>query len=286
MHLLVSYLFIIFLLLTASVFAQALPKINKPEIERAMRYHRDVVISDYLVSEKLDGVRARWTGKQLVTRGGLVINAPKWFVRDFPIQALDGELWIARGRFDEVSGIVRRKSIVHQKWQSITFNVFDLPKSPQRFSQRFQILQQLINEDSSPYIKLLPQKKLKTNMQLNDWLDKVVTKNGEGLMLHHKDALYEHKRSKLLLKLKKVYDAEATVIAHISGKGKFKGMLGAMLMENVDGIQFKLGSGFNDELRRNPPPIGSSVTYQYYGLTKKGKPRFASFLRLRVSEVE
>lgn len=279
-----SYLLTVLLLFTGSCFAQFPQKSSKPDIQLASRYTADVLIKQYLVSEKLDGVRARWTGKQLITRGGFIISAPQWFIRDFPSQILDGELWIARNRFDEVSAIVRRKSIDHEKWQLITFNVFDLPLSSQPFALRYSALKQLIDDKSSRYITVIRQKSLETNLQLNQWLDTLEAQKGEGLMLHHKEALYEHKRSKYLLKLKKVYDAEATIIAHIEGKGKFKGMLGAMLMEKDNGVQFKLGSGFSDELRRNPPPIGAVVTYQYYGLTKKGKPRFASFLRLRVSE--
>jgi len=128
---------------------------------------------------------------------------------------------------------------------------------------------------------LIEQTTLASKAALNQWLNEVEKKQGEGLMLHHKNSLYEHKRSKHLLKMKKVYDAEATVIGHINGKGKYKDMLGALLMVMPNGLEFKLGSGFSDELRRNPPSIGSEVTYQYYGLTKNGKPRFASYLRLR-----
>lgn len=233
------------------------------------------------MSEKLDGVRARWNGEYLVTRGGHIVNAPDWFTHEFPNRVLDGELWIGRNRFDEVSAVVRQKKANDNKWKLITFNVFDLPLSGETFVKRYQALQPLINDQSSSYITLIAQKTLLSNAELNQWLNEVEGKRGEGLMLHHKDSLYEHKRSRKLLKLKKVYDAEAKVIAHFKGKGKFKGMLGAMLMEKPNGIQFKLGSGFSDKLRRNPPAIGTTVTYQYYGLTKNGKPRFASYLRLR-----
>jgi DNA ligase-1 len=32
-------------------------------------------------------------------------------------------------------------------------------------------------------------------------------------------------------------------------------------------------------LRRDPPPVGSSVTYRYRDLTSSGLPRFATFVR-------
>ncbi len=277
-----SSVFIVCILMSSLGLAlEKLP--HKPEIQLASRYQANIAISDYLVSEKLDGVRARWDGRQLITRGGHIVNAPAWFIDGFPKQVLDGELWIARNRFDEVSAIVRSKIADEIKWKSVTFQVFDLPMSPKTFAERYEQLRQIVNESTSPFLFFIAQKQLANKHQLRQWLDDVEAQEGEGLMLHHKQARYEHKRSKNLLKLKKVYDAEARVVEHIEGRGKYQGMLGAMLMETSNGIRFKLGSGLSDELRQNPPPIGSLVTYQYYGITKKGKPRFASFLRMRAS---
>ena len=277
-------LWIIFILFINNSYAVSSIKpslISKPAIQLATRYNPDIKIKNYLVSEKLDGVRARWNGEILITRSGHIINAPKWFIQDFPQQILDGELWIGRNRFDEVSAIVRRKIADDKKWQLITFNIFDLPLSPSPFLKRYREMNQLLSGNSSPHIKLIKQKELVSKVELNDWLDLIEEKHGEGLMLHHKESLYDHNRSNKLLKLKKVYDAEAIVIAHLNGKGKYKDMLGALLMEMPNGIQFRLGSGLSDFLRQNPPKIGSTVTYQYYGITKNGKPRFASYLRIR-----
>lgn len=275
-----SFLWINFIL-TSDIYALAKPDIEKPPIQLAIQYNNAINIKNYLVSEKLDGVRARWNGEYLITRGGNIINAPTWFIKDFPASSLDGELWIARNKFDEVSGIVRRSKPDSEQWKKVTFNVFDLPLSTVSFERRYQKMQGIFSQNISSYINLIEQKNIKSKATLNDWLDDIEIKNGEGLMLHHKDSLYQHNRSKHLLKFKKKYDAEAIVIAHLVGKGKYKNMLGALLMEMPNGIQFKLGSGLSDELRRNPPVIGSIITYQYYGLTKNNKPRFASYLRIR-----
>lgn len=255
----------------------------RPAIQLASRYHQDIKLSDYLVSEKLDGVRARWDGNKLISRGGHIINAPQWFISDFPNVVLDGELWIARNAFDEVSAIARRKTPIAKQWRKVAFHVFDLPLSAKPFGQRYRKLSRLFlsSNISSPYIKLIPHKKMTSRDALMSWLDKVVALDGEGLMLHHQDALYQHKRSKQLLKLKKRYDAEAQVIGYVDGKGKYRGKVGALLMRTPNGIEFKLGSGLTDALRENPPVIGSLVTYQYLGKTKTGKPRFASYLRVR-----
>jgi DNA ligase-1 len=100
-------------------------------------------------------------------------------------------------------------------------------------------------------------------------------------MLHRADALYHGGRSPDLLKVKQWLDSEAKVIAYQPGTGKFEGMLGAMEVETDEGRRFLIGTGFSDAERRQPPPLGSTITYRYTGLTASGLPRFPAFLRIR-----
>lgn len=100
-------------------------------------------------------------------------------------------------------------------------------------------------------------------------------------MLHLADAPYSTGRSDVLLKLKPLLDTEAKVVAHVPGKGKYKNMMGALRVEMPDGRRFNIGTGFTDSVRKNPPPVGASVTYTYPSLTKTGLPRFAVYLRVR-----
>ena len=111
-------------------------------------------------------------------------------------------------------------------------------------------------------------------------LDDIVKKGAEGLMLHRADSLYHSGRSDDLLKLKPWQDAEATVIEILPGKGKFSGMMGALVVKDKRGHIFRIGSGFSDNERRNPPQPGSVIIYKFTGTSKKGLPRFASFLRM------
>jgi DNA ligase-1 len=76
-------------------------------------------------------------------------------------------------------------------------------------------------------------------------------------------------------------DAEAIVIAHLPGKGKHIGSMGALRVRAPDGREFALGTGFTDEQRKNPPALGETVTYRYRDITNNGLPRFASFLRIQ-----
>lgn len=269
--------FLLLLLLFFSSFANSEP----PPIQLASKFHDDINIDEYWVSEKLDGVRGYWDGKQLISRQGNPFLVPKWFTHDFPNQPLDGELWISREAFELVSGITRSHKKDESEWKKISFMIFDLPSSPETFSQRLKVMRQLVAKSSSPYLKMIPQQKVPSHKALQNKLDDVIQAGGEGLMLHHVDAYYQVKRSQDLMKLKRYDDAEAVVLEHIAGQGKHHGRMGALLVKTTEGVVFKIGTGFSDLERENPPQIGDTITYQYIGKTKNNVPRFASFLRIR-----
>lgn len=100
-------------------------------------------------------------------------------------------------------------------------------------------------------------------------------------MLHRGASLYRSGRSDDLIKVKTHEDTEARVVAHLPGKGKHAGRMGALLVEMPNGQRFKLGAGFTDVQRTDPPPVGSWVTYRFRGTHDGGLPRFASFVRVR-----
>ena len=252
-----------------------------PAFKLAGTYTESLNVSDYLVSEKFDGVRAWWDGTALYTRSGRRVNAPGWFTEGFGKEPLDGELWIARGRFDDVSSVVRQASAAAEKWREVSYRVFDLPAEDAPFSTRYVKLKQRVASANAPYLFLVRQAPIVSQDSLMRQLDDIVAAGGEGLMLQHKQAPYRGKRSNDLVKLKPWQDAEAIVLAHLPGEGKFSGLTGALLVETSEGVQFRIGSGMSNQLRANPPPIGSTITYKYSGLSKYGKPRFASFLRMR-----
>lgn len=255
--------------------------VKPPALTLAKTYQGEIDLTHYLVSEKLDGVRAYWNGKQLISRQGHPYPAPAWFTQDFPTQALDGELWLGRKQFQALLSIVKKKHAIDEEWQKLRYFVFDQPYFKKPFSQRLKSLQQLILSSSSPYLKPVRQYQVTDKSALLKELDRVVALGAEGLMLHHADAFYRAGRTNDLLKVKPYYDAEAVVISHIPGKGKYTGKLGSLLVETKDGLQFRIGSGFTDLQRSNPPAIGQMITYSYHEKTLKGIPRFASFLRIR-----
>jgi DNA ligase 1 len=233
----------------------------------------------YLISEKLDGVRAVWDGKMLKFRSGRVIAAPAWFTEKLPKVALDGELWLGRGQFDALSGMVRKAKPVDAEWQQVKYMVFELPQDKAKFAERAVTLKSIVQDAAFPQLQAVEQFKIANRATLQAKLDDVVQSGGEGLMLHLSSSLVTVGRSDVLLKLKPVQDAEAVVVGYIAGKGKYKGMTGALDVKTVNGQRFKIGTGLSDAQRKQPPAIGSIITYTYRDLTPSGKPRFASFLR-------
>lgn len=261
--------------------AQLQAETSRAPVMLANSYRAGIDLSAYWISEKYDGLRAYWDGERLLTRGGEVIHAPAWFVAGWPGVPLDGELWAGRGRFAEVVSTARTQQPDDAAWRKMRFMVFDLPSHGGVFDQRLSALRRTVASIDKPWVLAVPQEKVKSHAELQQRLQAIVQAGGEGLMLHRGASLYRAERNDDLLKVKLHDDAEAKVVAHLPGKGKHAGRLGALLVETPDGIRFRLGSGFTDAEREKPPVVGSWVTYRYRGFNDSGIPRFATFLRVR-----
>ncbi|WP_255365664.1 DNA ligase [Alishewanella sp. HH-ZS] len=254
---------------------------TKPDLLLAQDYQDNIDVRQYWVSEKLDGVRAYWDGKQLISRGGNIIQAPAWFTADFPPRPLDGELWLARQQFAQILSTVSKQQPVNSEWQQLAYYIFELPQAEGTFTERIRMMQLLVQQQNSPFLQVVPQFRVADRATLLATLTQLEQAGAEGLMLHHQDAHYKTGRSADLLKLKTYQDAEATVIGYRPGRGKYQGMVGALIVRTPEGLEFAIGSGLTDALRQTPPAIGSEITYRYNGYTSNGIPRFARFLRER-----
>ena len=224
-------------------------------------------------------MRCYWDGQKLWSRKGNLIHAPGYFLGELPRDiALDGELWIGRGKFEETISIVRSER-PDDRWKRVRFMVFDAPQAKGTFEERMQFLRATLPEGNH-FIRIVPQARCQGMTQLLTERDRIVALGGEGLMLRKPESIYEPKRSPTLLKVKPYDDAEATVIAHELGKGKFTGKVGALRVRTDDGREFSIGSGLSDAERQSPPPLGTVITYRFRGLTAKGMPRFPSYIRV------
>lgn len=238
----------------------------------------------YWLSEKLDGVRAYWTGTHFLSRNGNVFHAPAFFTQGLPRIALDGELWLGRKQFQSAVGIVKTQSGAKDAmWRDLTFQVFDAPDAKGALQDRLAYAKSAIDVASisteKQYAQVLAQVRCDGVDHLLQCLRNVELAGGEGVMLRAPNSAYERKRSDTLLKVKTFHDAEATVTAHEPGKGKHKGRLGALVCVADNGATFAIGTGFSDAERATPPAIGSRVTYKYQELTDAGVPRFPIYAR-------
>ena len=251
-----------------------------PALALAQVYRADIEVSRYWISEKLDGVRAAWDGANLLSRQGHVIHAPEWFIKGLPKTALDGELWIGRGEFERLSGTVRRQQPVDEEWRQVRYRVYDLPGAPGNFTERLARLADIVRQAGTPWLQIVEHFRVADRAALMARYKDVIGQGGEGLMLHLGDAGFVAGRTDVLQKLKPFDDGEARVIGILPGKGKYAGLTGALQLETPDGRRFAVGSGLSDAQRREPPPVGTVITYRHSGLPGRGLPRFPRFHRL------
>ena len=270
------------LLATFAAISAAAIAGDAPPLMLANVYRGQVDLGAYWVSEKYDGVRGYWDGTRLLTRGGETVMAPAWFTAGWPAVPLDGELWAGRGRFAQAVSTVRSQQTDDRAWRDIRFMVFDLPGIAEPFDRRKDALDAAVSAIGKPWVQAVAQLRVKSPGELQAMLDRVVREGGEGLVLHRGASLYRAERNDDLLKLKPYDDAEARVVGHLPGAGRFAGMLGALLVEMPDGRRVRIGSGLTEAQRRAPPPLGAWITYRYNGVNpRSGLPRFARFLRER-----
>jgi DNA ligase-1 len=251
-------------------------------------------LEGWLMSEKLDGVRAYWDGAKFISRKGNIFYAPAWFTAGLPKCHLDGELFLGRKRFNECSGIVRKQVPVDREWKQITFVVFDLPNAPGGFEARIAKLNTL---NLGQYAVAHKHSKLESMALVEQLLDLVIDQlGGEGLMARRPGSSYDRTRSSCLLKLKRFYDMEATVTGYNDGKGWRTGMTGSMKVRIEKAREFKSATGkvlfsipagleFDVGCRDRamclkPPAIGTVITFKFQEVSPKdSKPRFPIFLR-------
>lgn len=246
-------------------------------------YDQSQDVTGWLISEKLDGMRAIWDGHTLKSRQGNTIAAPHWFIDALPPFAIDGELWTKRGDFENIISIVRQQT-PDDRWQAISYNIFEVPNQSGGLLTRLAILENYLNEHQHAFLKIIPQTIVSSSSQLKSDLEKITALGGEGLVVRKPETQYHSGRSDDDLKVKQYQDAECTFIAYKEGNGKYAGKTGALQCQLASDLTFYIGSGLSDQQREFPPEIGSIITFKHYGFTKNDIPRFPVFMRVRLAE--
>lgn len=165
------------------------------EIQKANTYNKKVhEIKNWYMSEKLDGIRAYWNGKELISKNGNKIHAPDWFIKSFPKFKLDGELWTKRDDFENIQSIVLDKK-PSEDWNKITYNIFEVPNQEGDFLKRLEKLKVWLSFNSNKYIKIIPQYKCKNKNHLDLYLEELLNKKAEGIIIKNPNLDYFTGRS-------------------------------------------------------------------------------------------
>ncbi len=253
---------------------------NVPPLLLAHSWENHIDPAGWFASEKLDGVRAYWTGDRFLSRQGNVYHAPAWFTHNLPNVPLDGELWIDRKAFQRTVSIVRRHD-QSDHWREVRFVVFDAPAAKGGFEARQDFLETTLCEHQPQYARVLHQERCRGLQHLREELCRITSLGGEGLMLRQSGSRYEVGRSSTLVKAKLLMELDAQVVEHLAGQGRHRGRMGALLVQLANGLRFNVGTGFTDSQRETPPAVGSVISVRYQDLTERGVPRFPSFLHVR-----
>jgi DNA ligase 1 len=242
-------------------------------------YADSLDVTGWWLSEKLDGCRAIWTGTDFISRQGNVFDAPDWFKAGLPSHPLDGELWIGRRKFQQTISVVTSGS-AGERWKDVKYLVFDQPARKTSFEQCMVDLTAWYASAQAPYAQVHSQTRCISAQHLQNELDRLVGLGAEGVMVRKPGSLYEAKRSATLLKVKPWKDAEAEVVGYEAGKAANKGVTGGLILKMPDGKTFHIGS-LTAKQRRQPPPVGTQLTYRYMEVTDDGIPKGASIVAIR-----
>ena len=258
----------------------------------AERWDESSELPGWALSEKLDGMRCVWDGaSRLWTRTGHEVHAPPSLRAALPVGTpLDGELWLGRGRFQQLISITRRTDALEAAWAPVDYVVFDAPQAGggifERLAAARAALDALAGAASSAAprarrVRVLEHERCTGSAHIRAKLAAVLDLGGEGLCARHPTAAHRGGRSSELLKIKVTRDDEAIVTGHEAGKGKHAGRMGALRCRLRGGKTFKVGTGFSDVQREDPPAAGTVITFRYFELTNDEVPRFPTFVRVR-----
>ncbi len=255
----------------------------------------------YIVEPKFDGLRAICIVRdenniEFLTRFGNKVYNVDIIEKEIISQVdklkgyvLDGELYSKD--WNETVSITKTMK-VKKNADNLIFYVFDIlpledfenKHSNIPLYKRKKLLESLLKD--TDHVKKIKYHEIESMQEVYQLYDDYIEQGLEGIMLKRKDSTYKFRRSKDWLKVKAILSDEFLVVDVIEGNGKYKGMLGAVVIKLKDGRLMKVGTGFTDNQRikfwQNKELILNKyieVAYQEY--TKDGKLRNPRFVRVR-----
>ena len=250
------------------------------------------------VQPKLDGMRSvNSKFKSLTRNGNLIVSVPhiRKVLEKLPHGVvIDGELYnhSDKDNFNEIISILRKSKNItpedeEKSAEYIKLYLYDVVSS-EVYSERFEILQQIIKDLGSPdCIELVPAIQIFNEEDLKNATDFYINNGYEGAMVRLDLCGYENDvRSKSLLKHKYFDDDEFEIIAVEEGKGNRAGTLGKIYLRMPNGTTCESDvngtTAFRQELlKRKDDLIGKKATVKFFGYTPAGKLRFPKCIAIR-----
>jgi len=254
---------------------------------------------------KLDGVRCIFTSNGAFSRNGkrfmnvrhIELELQDLFKR-MPYLRLDGELYNhdLRDDFEKIISLVRKQKPTDEDqleaFNMVQFHVYDMwfddPSNVTGFKWDYKTRFKWIRENIThigDMIQVIKTHNCVTPAMVKVFHQKFLDEGYEGSIVRL-NALYEHKRSKTLMKVKDFHDSEATIVDWVEGKGKRVGTIGKFIAQDADGNQF--GMPVMDKfkkLRRDfknmQKWIGKIATFTYFERTKRNSYRHPLFKAIR-----
>lgn len=249
------------------------------------------------MSLKMDGIRnsvlIENNNIKHISRQGKVVenlNEINKALKEFNLNGymLDGEL--IRKNIDNLSSddnfrlttkIVNSKSNNKRGLEFVVFDIvpiedYYIGKSAIPYKERLELMEELIGEGNE-FVRLVEKFGVTDNVEeIYNQLEKVIADNQEGLILNTLNGVYGFgKRSKEILKVKKMQTCDIRCLRVEEGEGKYQGKLGKIICD-YKGYELGVGSGFLDSDREfywnNPNEIvGHIVEVQYFEESKNEK---------------
>lgn len=196
---------------------------------------------------------------------------------------LDGELTNDKNR-QSVNGLATKLvkgTIKPEEKDSLIYTIWDiieLENPDLELITRLKKLQSLYKGLSN--IRLSPYKEISSLEEAQEYSDTLDRELYDGIILKDPMSRYEfNKRSKKWIKLKDEEECDLLVIGVQEGKGKYKGMIGALIVQDASQeMTVSIGSGMTEEDRRKSPSeyIGKIVSVKYNKIIenkdRNGKP--------------
>lgn len=248
------------------------------ELMSAKRYFLQD-IAGWLMSEKLNGVFARWDGKNLLSKNGNIFHAPDWFKQQLPENVyLEGELYIDRNMLGTIVGIVRKLIPIDAEWNLIKYCVFDAPKYNGYYVERLAYAKRILK--TCKVGKEIKHKLCKSNRHLDEFYNGIISTGGEGVVLRNMVSLYELRRSDNYLKYKPTDSDEARVVDSIETWSLFSGST-AKIICRWKGKLFAIVIKLNKHCSDLKPVVGDNLTFTFRGTGNDGLPVNPNFVLVR-----